>query len=56
MEQRKQRLIGDIQNIYRKLPLLSAAESNEAHHARFVLESVLAMKTAELRSLGVNWH
>ena len=56
MEKRKQRLIGEIQNIYRKLPSLSATDTNEAHHDRFVLESVLAMKTAELRSLGVNWH
>lgn len=56
MEERKEKLIDDIRNIYGKLPLFSAAESNESHHARFVLESVLAVKTAELKSLGVNWH
>ncbi|MFK7958784.1 MAG: hypothetical protein AB8B96_22030 [Lysobacterales bacterium] len=56
MEHRKEELISDIRNLYRKLPLSRAGESKEFKHAQFVLESVLAMKTAELTSLGGHWH
>lgn len=56
MEQRKEQLISDIRSLYRKLPMSRLGESNEHKHAQFVLESVLAMKTAELKSLGSCWH
>lgn len=56
MEQRKEQLISDIRSLYRKLPLSRAGHSREFKHAQFVLESVLAMKTAELKSLGGHWH
>ncbi len=55
-EQRKQKLVSDIRLIYRRLPLACGSGTPEFKHARYVLESVLAMKTAELRSLGGNWH
>ena len=42
--------------IYRRLPLACVPGIPEVRHARYVLESVLAMKTAELRSLGKDWH
>lgn len=56
MEQRKEELISDIRSLYRKLPLSRAGHGKQFKHAQFVLESVLAMKTAELKSLGGNWH
>ena len=56
VEQRKEKLITDIRRLYRKLPQTQMADTREYQHARFVLESVLAMKTAELRAMGMDWH
>lgn len=56
MEQRKEKLISDIRRLYHKLPQTQLGETSEYQQARFVLESVLAMKTAELRSMGMDWH